>query len=117
MKAQEILELLEGQLLCGQLPEEELMSACGSDMMSDVLAFHKEKMVLLTGLTNAHVIRTADMLDCGLIVFVRGKIPGDDVVELAAEHGICVITSPCTLYEACGKLYTKGLPGAARSGR
>lgn len=115
MKAQVILDAVEGRLLSGELPEEELMSACGSDMMSDVLAFHKEKMVLLTGLTNAHVIRTADMLDCRLIVFVRGKIPTDDILELATDHDIAIATSPCTLYEACGRLYTKGLPGAARS--
>ena len=115
MQATQIVELLEARLLCGELPEEELKTACGSDMMSDVLAFHKEKMILLTGLTNPHVIRTADMLDCKLIAFVRGKVPGRDVLELAEEYEIAIIMTPCTLYEACGRLYQCGLPGASRS--
>ena len=116
MTAQKIMELLEGRLLCGQLPQEEIHSACGSDMMSDVLAyvkdqaFPKERMVLLTGLTNTHVVRTCEMLDVLLIVFVRGKIPGAEVLEMARERDIVVMASPCTLYEACGRLYTNGLP-------
>ena len=110
MTAQKIMELLEGRLLCGQLPQEEIHSACGSDMVSDVLAFPKERMVLLTGLTNTHVVRTCEMLDVLLIVFVRGKIPGAEVLEMARERDIVVMASPCTLYEACGRLYTNGLP-------
>lgn len=116
MKAKEIMELLDAQLLCGDLPEEDIRSACGSDMMSDVLAFHEERMVLLTGLTNPHVVRTCEMLDAPLIVFVRGKIPAQDLLEMAVERNLTVMATPCTLYEACGRLYQNGLPGwSARS--
>ena len=115
MKSQTILELLDARILCGEvLPEEEIQSACGSDMMSDVLAFPKERMVLLTGLTNAHVVRTCEMLDVLLIVFVRGKIPGRDVLDMAAERDMVVLATPYTLYEACGILYKNGLPGGSR---
>ena len=110
MTAQKIVELLEAQVLCGQLPQDEIHSACGSDMMSDVLAFPKERMVLLTGLTNTHVVRTCEMLDVLLIVFVRGKIPSEEVLEMAQERDITVLASPYTLYEACGRLYQSGLP-------
>ncbi len=110
MTAQRILELLDGRLLLGELPEEEIHSACGSDMMSDVLAFPKERMVLLTGLTNAHVMRTCEMLDVLLVVFVRGKIPGPDVLAEAEKRDIVVMATPYTLYEACGRLYSNGLP-------
>ncbi len=111
MKATQIVELLNARMLCGELPTEDISSGCGSDMMSDVLAFPKERMVLLTGLTNTHVIRTCDMLDVQMIVFVRGKIPGDDVLAMAEERGICVVATSCLLYEACGRLYQNGLPG------
>lgn len=110
MTAQKIAELLDAQVLCGELPTEEVQSACGSDMMSDVLAFPKERMVLLTGLTNAHVMRTCEMLDVLLVVFVRGKIPGADVLEEAQSRDIVVLATPYTLYEACGRLYSNGLP-------
>lgn len=112
VKAQKIIELLNAKILCGdKLPEDEIMAACGSDMMSDVLAFPKERMVLLTGLTNGHVVRTCDMLDVLMIVFVRGKIPGRDVLDMAEEHGMVVVATGYTLYEACGRLYMNGLPG------
>ncbi len=114
MTAQKIAEILRATVLCGELPEEEIQCACGSDMMSDVLAFPKERMVLLTGLTNTHVVRTCDMLDVLLIVFVRGKIPGDDVLNMARDYGVCVLATDYTLYEACGALYAKGLPGGHR---
>ena len=112
MKASEIQKLLDAQVRCGEgAPDAEILAACGSDMMSDVLAFHKERMVLLTGLTNPHVIRTCEMLDVLLIVFVRGKTPGKDVLDMAAEREMVIMTTPYTLYEACGRLYEKGLPG------
>ncbi len=114
MKATELMEVLQGRLLIGELPEDEIEAGCGSDMMSDVLAFSKERMVLLTGLTNTHVVRTCEMLDCMMIVFVRGKIPGDDVLSMAEDRGITVAATSCTLYEACGKLYSKGLMGYRR---
>ncbi len=115
MKAQEIMDLLDARILSGErLPEGEIQSACGSDMMSDVLAFPKERMVLLTGLTNAHVVRTCEMLDVLLIVFVRGKVPGQDVLDMALDREIVVLGTPYTLYEACGRLYKNGLPSGAK---
>lgn len=76
MKATEIQKLLDATIVCGSLEGIDVLCGCGSDMMSDVLAFPKEKMVLLTGLTNAHTVRTCELLDVCAIVFVRGKIPG-----------------------------------------
>jgi len=110
MKIRQIQSLLEANMLCG---EEELdadvYSACSSDMMSDVLAFVKDQGVLLTGLVNTQVIRTAAMMDMRCVVFVRGKCPGEDVVSLADDTGIVVMNSPLRMYEACGRLYNAGL--------
>jgi predicted transcriptional regulator len=110
MKIQTIQELLEAEVLCGaDKLDTEVQSACGSDMMSDVLAYVKEQAVLLTGLINLQVVRTAEMMDMKCIVFVRGKKPPESVVELADECGIVVLRSPERMYVACGKLYQHGL--------
>jgi len=91
--------------------EAEIRSACGSDLMSDVLAFVKDHTVLLTGLTNPHVVRTAEMLDVSCIVFTRGKKPSPDMVDMAAERGIAMLATRHTMYVACGLLYAAGLCG------
>ena len=73
MKVKDIIEILDAEVMCrDDLLEQELHTACGSDMMSDVLAFVKEQAVLLTGLVNPQVVRTAEMMDMHCIVFVRG---------------------------------------------
>ncbi len=112
MKIREIVELLEADVLCGaDRLESEVHSACGSDMMSDVLAFVKDQAVLLTGLVNAQVVRTAEMMDMRCIVFVRGKMPPPDVIELADDSGLVLLSCRERMYVACGRLYTHGLTG------
>ncbi len=110
MKIGKIAELLEANVVCGEeLLDVDVKSACGCDMMSDVLAYVKDQAVLLTGLCNLQVVRTAVMMDMKCIVFVRSKKPTDDIVELAKESGIVVLTSDMRMYSACGLLYTNGL--------
>ncbi len=107
-----VKNLLEAEILCGsESLEDEVHSACGSDMMSDVLAYVKDQAVMLTGLVNAQVIRTAEMMDMKCIVFVRSKRPSADMLELAEEHGIAVMTTAKRMYDACGILYSNGLKG------
>lgn len=106
-----IKELLGAEVLCGEGLEREIHAACGSDMMSDVLAYVKDQAVLLTGLVNAQVIRTAEMMDMHCIVFVRSKQPSQDMLELAKESGMVILTTPKRMYEACGILYLNGLRG------
>lgn len=105
-------ELLGAEVLSGsEHLEKEVHSACGSDMMSDVLAYVKNQAVLLTGLVNAQVIRTAEMMDMVCVVFVRSKRPTLEMLELAQESGIAVLTTPKRMYEACGILYENGIRG------
>ena len=107
-----IKELLGAEVLCGgENLDREIHSACGSDMMSDVLAYVKDQAVLMTGLVNAQVIRTAEMMDMHCIVFVRSKKPSLDMLELAEESGMVILTTPKRMYEACGILYSNGLRG------
>jgi predicted transcriptional regulator len=104
--------LLNAQLWCGEnMLDTEVHSACGADLMSDVLAFVKEQSVLLTGLLNPQVIRTAEMMDMKCIVFVRGKIPGESIISLAKERGIAVMSTKYRMYNACGRLYAANLIG------
>lgn len=114
MKICTIKKLLDAHLIVGEdLLDHEVLSACGSDLMSDVLAFVKEQTVLLTGLNNPQVIRTAEMLDVSAIVFVRGKTPTPDIIQMAVERDIVLLSTDNTLFEACGKLYQGGLRGEA----
>lgn len=112
MKISEIANLLEAEVLCGaDRLDGEVKSACGSDMMSDVLAYVKDQAVLLTGLVNSQVIRTAEMMDMVCIVLVRSKLPTPEMIELAKESGIVLMTTKKRMYEACGLLYSSGLVG------
>lgn len=115
MKIGMIKDLLEAEVISGaDMLDTEVHSACGSDMMSDVLAYVKDQAVLLTGLVNSQVIRTAEMMDMLCLVFVRGKRPTQEMIDLAAESGIAILATDMRLYEACGKLYMNGLVGNGR---
>ena len=112
MKLSAIREILDATVLSGEEHlDREVLAACGSDFMSDVLAYVKNQALLLTGLVNPQVVRTADMLEMTCIIFVRGKVPGPGIVELARERDIVVMTCPKRMYEACGLLYSNGLRG------
>lgn len=115
LKLKEIAALLDARTLCGKDKEElEILCACGSDMMSEVLAFTKYNAVLLTGLLNNHVLRTAEMLDIQCIIFVRGKVPGTDLIEMAEEMDIALLTTEKPMFTACGILYQNGIKGGMR---
>ena len=86
MTVKDAMETLGARVLVGEdRLDQEVRSACGSDMMSDVLAFSKDHSILLTGLCNPQVIRTAEMLDIVCIIFVRGKKPDEVVLQMAKD--------------------------------
>ena len=112
MTVLQLKDILSAELLCGgDHLDREVHTACGSDMMSDVLAFVKEQAVLLTGLVNPQVVRTAEMMDMKVIVFVRGKVPSDAILDLARELDIVVLKTELEMFTSCGKLYQAGLRG------
>lgn len=114
MTVKDVKEILGAKVICGEeYINQEVHTACGSDMMSDVLAFVKDQSVLLTGLCNPQVIRTAEMMDVVCIIFVRGKKPDDAMIELANERSIPMLTTGHRMFSACGMLYEKGLRGGA----
>lgn len=111
MTVRDIQNILKADLICGDKLDKEVHTCCGSDMMSDVLAFVKDQSVLLTGLVNPQVIRTAEMMDMVCIVFVRGKQPDKAVIDLANDRGIILMKTQYRMFTACGLLYTNGLQG------
>lgn len=114
MKISEIKTILDAELICGEeFLENEVFTACGSDMMSDVLAYVKEQAVLLSGLVNPQVVRTAEMMDMKCIVFVRGKRPDLDIIDLAIDRDIVLLCTQLEMFTSCGLLYKNGLKGGS----
>ena len=112
MQLRQVKELLNAIVLCGEDKlDEEVVSACGSDFLSDVLAYVHDQNLLLTGMVNPQVVRTAEMTDIKCIVFVRGKRPDEEIIQMAEGRGIVIMTSNERLYCACGLLYGNGLRG------
>ena len=116
MTVADIKRILEAEVHCGEdMMDHEVRTACGSDMMSDVLAFVKDQAVLLTGLVNSQVIRTAEMMDMVCVVFVRGKTPSAEMLELAKERDLVVMSTRYRMFTACGLLYDGGLKGGCET--
>jgi predicted transcriptional regulator len=112
MKFREIVELLEGSLITGENQLDKTLKKCGaSDLMSDILAALSEKSILLTGLTTVQTIRTAIIAGVGAIVFVRGKTPPQEVIDLAKENDIPLLSTRYSMFVSCGRLYSSGLTG------
>ncbi|MDQ2085460.1 DRTGG domain-containing protein [Herbivorax sp. ANBcel31] len=112
MKIREIINVLEAEIVTGsENMDTEINSACGADLMSDVMAYVKENVILLTGLVNPQVVRTAEMMDINVIAFVRGKKPEENIINLAREMGMTILTTKHPMFIACGKLYSAGITG------
>lgn len=111
MTLEEIANRLDAEIILQNVDlNQPITMACGADLMSDVLTFTHVGTLLLTGLTNPQVIRTADTAGISAIVFVRGKYPPPETIALAEEMHIPLLTSRYTMYECCGRLYQAGLP-------
>jgi len=115
MTLKEIKEILQAEVITGgDSLDLNIEFAGGSDLMSDVLAFGKPGILLLTGLTNAQAVRTADIIEAKAIVYVRGKKPTPEGIELAKEKGIPLLSTKFIMYSACGLLFSSGLRGVSK---
>jgi len=112
MKISEIAAVLNAEVYTVNHDENaDIKSACSADLMSDVMAFSKENALLLTGLVNPQVIRTAEMMDMKAVIFVRGKKPQQAMIDLAEEKRIALLATDYPLFDASGKLYERGIRG------
>lgn len=117
MKASEVKKILNAQVLCGNeyLDSFEIESAFGADMMSDILAFHvNPSTLILTGMINQHLMRTAEMLDVRCVLFVRGKPVQEEIISAAREMKMILLNTDKTLFTSCGLLYAAGLRSCSR---
>jgi hypothetical protein len=114
MTLDEILTATGAEMLIEPPFNVDLASACASDLMSDVLVFTKPNMLLITGLTNPQAIRTADMAEAPVVLFVRGKYPPPETLAMAEEMGVAVLLSPYTMFETAGLLFAAGLKGLGK---
>ncbi len=113
MDLAEVLQIIEGRVISKNVDlRQEVRLGGGADLMSDVLAFAQDGMLLMTGLTNPQVVRTAEMAGVVAIVFVRSKLPPPETIALAAARGIPLLASKFTMFETCGRLYRAGLPAS-----
>lgn len=112
IRIRDVLTAVNGIVVSPQADLDETVN-CGfsADLMSDVLRFGREGGLLITGLINPQVIRTAEMLGIRVLLFVRSKLPSAEMIALAEETGITLLATRYTMYEACGLLYRAGLPG------
>ena len=111
MKLAEIINLIDGTIFNSDPKLNiEIKGGCGADLMSDVLASVQPDAILLTGLCNPQVVRTAQMADVRAIIFVRGKQPNKDTIQLAEQEELPLISSPYGMFELCGRLFRAGLP-------
>lgn len=114
MTIKEMQKLLDAEVLFGdELLDLEASSVFSSDMMSDVLAYADECSILITGLCNPQVVRTAEMLDIACIIFVRGKMPDANIITLAQGKGMAILATKHYMFTTCGILYEHGLRGGA----
>lgn len=112
MKIKEIIGIVKADVLTNYQDDNTVIKyGFASDLMSDVLAYACSDSLLVTGLNNPQVIRTAEMLDIGVVLFVRGKRPGKEVIELAKENSLTILATEYTMFKACGLLVMKGMEG------
>jgi predicted transcriptional regulator len=111
MKLREVLEIIDGKAISKNVDlDQEVRMGCGADLMSDVLSLTHDSTLLMSGLTNPQVVRTAEIAGVAVILFVRGKVPPPETVALAEERGIPLLASKYSMFETCGRLYKAGLP-------
>jgi len=112
MTVREIREILDAEIFCCcHILDREMYVACGSDALSDILFSAKDETVLLSGLNDVQLVRTADLLDMDCVILVRGKTPEPELIELARRQEICVMSTEHSMFTACGLLYKNGLRG------
>ncbi len=111
MKISEIAKLINGEVLTPveNIQQKDIRCAFAADLISDILMCTKEPTLLLTGLTNPQIIRLSDMIDLEGIVFVRGKRPPKEIVEMAKERNLPLIVTPYTMFKTSGILYNNGI--------
>lgn len=112
MKLRTIKTLLDATVVCGQDQlEQDVTTVCSGDFMGDVMSLCRPDSVLLTGLVSPQLISTCVMKGVRCVVFVRGREPSPEVIQMGKDKGIVLLKTKCMMYKSCGLLYKSGLLG------
>ncbi|MFZ7112135.1 MAG: hypothetical protein ACOWYE_10670 [Desulfatiglandales bacterium] len=112
MKLSEVRDILKATVVVGEEKLDiSIEKGAGSDLMSDLLRGPTSGVVLLSGLNNLQVIRTSIVAGVAAVVLVRGKIPDQEMIQKARDHDLPFLSTPFTMFTACGRLFGKGLRG------
>ena len=110
MKIKDLCTLVEGTVLCGEGHlDGDVEQAFASDLMSDVLTVKTNEFILITGLANLQAIRTAEMSDTPYLLICRGKEVSSEMLDLAVENDMLIISSAFSMFKCAGILYSAGL--------
>lgn len=112
MTLTDVKKILKAEVFVGEDKLATTVTAgTGSDLMSDMLRVPKTGVVLLSGLNTVQVVRTSVIAAVAAVVLVRGKRPTQDMIGQASEHGLPLMSTPFTMFTACGRLFSRGLRG------
>ena len=110
MNLMDIITIAEGEVLTPELDTNvNIHRGYCADLMSDVLAYSRPRAVLLTGLTNPQVVRTAQIAEFRAIILIRGKQPQTETLEIARQENIPLVSSPFGMFELSARLHDAGL--------
>ncbi len=110
MKVADIVKLVDGKLICGvDRLDYTIEVAFASDLMSDVLTLKNDHVLLITGLNNMQIIRTAEMSDINCIILARNKKASEEMLELARENELIIIECRYSVFKTCGLLFEAGV--------
>ncbi len=87
--------------------EYKCTGVCASDLMSEVLMIADRGSLIITNLLNMQTVRTAEMVEASGIIFVNGKKPNGEMINLAKNKGICMFVTSYSLFDTCGILYSR----------
>jgi hypothetical protein len=110
VKISEIIQHTQARVATGDnYRDREVSKAFSSDLMSDVLTLDDDDILLITGLSNVQLVRTAEMADIHVVLLARDKNSTSEMIELAKENGIVLLETPFSIFKASGVLYSNGL--------
>jgi predicted transcriptional regulator len=110
VKISDIQKLTGAQIVAGHsFSEKNVKKAFSSDLMSDVLTLDEEDILLITGLANIQLLRTAEMADIHVVLLARNKKASPEMIQLAEENRIVLLETPFSIFRASGVLFSAGI--------
>jgi hypothetical protein len=115
MTLRDIRDILQAEVLCGHdLLDRDVDIAFACDLISEMLAFAGSHSLLITSLTNPHVLHTAEVMDAVGVVFVCDRKPDEAIIEKASYDNLPLLSTPFLTFKSCGLLFANGVDGCIK---